>query len=95
MRGERLSVLTSGELGQWQQRKGAFGDGRRSWRDALAARKVRATVASAIQDSRANGCHAGVVTPDPCVSGLKDCGLGTVGGARQKDMHGSRAADGD
>jgi hypothetical protein len=45
VRDERLSVMTS----QWQQGESVFGDGRRSWRDALAAKKGRATVASAIQ----------------------------------------------
>ena len=35
VRGERLSEVSS----QWRQGRGVFGDGRRSWRDALAAEK--------------------------------------------------------
>lgn len=53
--------------------------------------KVRATVASAIQDLRANGCHDGVVTPDRSVSGQKACYRGQ---SQTRNMQGSRAADG-
>jgi hypothetical protein len=55
VRDERLSVMTS----QWQQGESVFGDGRRSWRDALAAEKR--TCASCFGDSKAcaKACHAG------------------------------------
>lgn len=70
VRRERLSVLTSAGLGQWQLQQWLLGPAAdhctMPWQ-----RRVRATVASAIQDLRKGGrCNAGVgVTTVAAVSG--------------------------